>query len=539
MEDRWDFLRTWCQHLSWRLQYAKGAPGDNTELRFRGIEVQLPSFAPFSDEEEDADADNSGKSPCQDVREALGLLAAVAHVDNAAWKELLVSHAKLEVDGQEELFEGEFLPRFQLALVGDGPDCDGELLRGIAEFCGTEQYTTQSAEYKEALNKVAAMNGGKSCTGSTEIEVPITVQLGPWLTDNSEDMFDYLRRVQDTVRELRSQWQQCFDRGQAPLSVAFVLDAIMVDLRDVSITAELAGMVESMAKDGIRVSGLALRHELGQELTSNGSLEEARNVVGRFVFGLFGGAKKAAVLSEWGDFDFEATSMTGPLVAEYGHANQLALDSVHFDCEAMQNWVFDRICSAVVVSQTTKHLSLDLELEDGDDDDNGDWALCRWRWQWLIFACFSEKARLHSRLESLTLRNAVLTSEAVVAMADVLASNGPEEALLGFAPQPSDPTIDVCIKANSPIKLLPMYANEVFDSTKSFKVEREIAGVRNISEDAKSDWTDVLVPGFGKCQVQRSSLTYTELTLPSNGLAGVTSLAIKFGEDPDSEVLQA
>ncbi|KAJ8525076.1 hypothetical protein ON010_g16039 [Phytophthora cinnamomi] len=230
--------------------------------------------------------------------------------------------------------------------------------------------------------------------------------------------------------------------------------------------------------------------------------------------------------------------MTGPLVAEYGHANQLALDSVHFDCEAMQNWVFDRICSAVVVSQTTKHLSLDLELEDGDDDDNGDWALCRWRWQWLIFACFSEKARLHSRLESLTLRNAVLTSEAVVAMADVLASNGPEEALLGFAPQPSDPTIDVCIKANSPIKLLPMYANEVFDSTKSFKVEREIAGVRNISEDAKSDWTDVLVPGFGKCQVQRSSLTYTELTLPSNGLAGVTSLAIKFGEDPDSEVLQ-
>ncbi|KAE9036063.1 hypothetical protein PR003_g7333 [Phytophthora rubi] len=519
----------WCRHLSWRLRYVKGALEDSPELRFRGIEVELPSFGPYSDDEEEA-ADGA-KSPCQDVREALALLAALAHVDKALWTKLLVDHVKLDV---REEFEGEILPRFQLALVGDGPDGDGELLRGIAEFCGTEQYTAQSAEYKKALAAVAAMNGEKSCKGSTEIEVPITVQLGPWLTNSSDDMFAYLRRVQETVRNIRAQWQQNFDWGQGPLSVAFVLESIMVDLRDVSISAELAELVESLAEDGIRVSGLALRHELGRELTSNGSLGEARLVVGRLVLGLFGGAARA----EWGDFDFEASSMTGPLVAEYGHANQLEFNSVHFDSEAIQNWVFDRICSAVAVSQTTKQLSLDLELEDGDDDGDGDWALCRWRWQWIIFACFSEKARLHSRLESLTLRNAVITTEAVKAMAEVLASGAPEEALLGLASQYSEPAIDVCIEANSTIKLLPMYANEVFDGSKSFIVERVIAGVRELGECDENNWVDVLVPGFGKCQVQRSRLTYKELALRSNGLAGVTSLAIKFDEDPDPRALE-
>lgn len=63
--------------------------------------------------------------------------------------------------------------------------------------------------------------------------------------------------------------------------------------------------------------------------------------------------------------------------------------------------------------------------------------------------------------------------------------------------------------------------------------------MRILFKDGKSDWTDVLVPGFGKCQVQRSSLVTRELTLPSNGLAGVTTLAIKFGEDRDLEVCKA
>ncbi|KAF1780908.1 Ankyrin repeat-containing domain [Phytophthora cactorum] len=472
------------------------------------VSSSLPLSARRSDDE--AEIEDNGKSPCQDLREALGLLAAVAHVDNAAYKKLLVENGKLEVGNQEEQFEGEFMPRFQLALIDDRVDSDRDLLKGVMEFCGTGQYSTQSAEYKRTLLKIAALNGKMSCTGSTEIEVPVTVQLGPWLTPSSQEMIAYLRKVQETIRTIRTQWQQYYDREHPRLSVVFVLESIMVDLRDISISAELAELIKRVLR-----------------------AMAAREAVGKLMFGLFGGTKKAAAL-ESGGFDFEATSITGPLAAEYGHGNQLALCSLHFDCEGMQDWVFERMSSAVVVSQTTQHLSLRLELNDGDDGDDGD---CRWRWQWIIFACFSEKARLHSRLESLTLRNAVITNEAVESMAAVLAADAPEEGLLGYPSHSNGAPIDICIKAESTIELLSMTPNDVPNTMHSFKLEREISGVRLLGEVDESGWVNALIPGFGRCQVQRKSLIYRELKLRPNGLAGVTSLTIEFGEDPDPEAL--
>ncbi|KAG7386951.1 hypothetical protein PHYPSEUDO_014935 [Phytophthora pseudosyringae] len=532
-DSNWDFLLPWCHQVSHRLRYAKGALEDAPGQRYRGIEVELPRFELYRDADEQQ---RDSKPPCQDLREALALLAAVAHVDNAAWKKLLVENGKLNVGNQEEMFEGDFMPRFQLTRLDCGLDGSGELLEGVSAFCGTEQYSVQSAEYQRALTRIAAMKGGRSCTGSTEIEIPITVQLGPWLAPSSQEMLVYLRKLQATVRTARTQWHQYVDRGQTRLSAVFVLESIMIDLRDASISTELAQLVESLAHDGITVSGLALRLELGYQLSANGSLEEARKTVGKLMFGLFGGAKKAAAL-DWSGLDFEIASMTGPLAAEYGHINQLGLSSVHFDCETMQNWVFERMCSAVALNQTARHLSLGLELNDGDSDGE-DWALWCWRWQWVIFACFSEKARLQSRLEKLTLRNAVITAEAVEAMAAVSASHEPEEDLLSCSSLPSAPSIDVCIMPNSPLKLLSIYPDDDADNSPSFKVEREIAGVRLLREADESNWVDALVPGFGKCKVQHASLIYRELTLPSNGLAGVTSLEIKFGEDPDPEVLQ-
>ncbi|KAF4132379.1 hypothetical protein GN958_ATG18496 [Phytophthora infestans] len=514
-EDRWDFLLPWCHRVSHRLRYVKGALEDAPGQRFRGIEVELPSFQPWSDEEEEVE--DNGKSPCQDLREALGLLAAVAHVDNAAYKKMLVENGKLTVGKQEEQLEGEVMPRFQLALVDNGIDGDGELLKGIIEFCGTEQYSAQSAEYKRTLVKIAARGGMKLCTGSTEIEIPVSVQLGPWLTTSSQEMIAYLRKVQETIRTIRSQWRQYVDRDPPRLS---------------------AGIHH--ATDGIRLSGLALREELGYQFTATENLEKARQTVGKLMFGLFGGVKKTVEFDS--NFDFEATSMTGPLAAEYGYSHQLAIASVHFDCEAMQNWVFERMCSAVAVSQTTKYLSLGLELDDGDSDgddhDDGDWALCRWRWQWILFACFSERSRLHSRLKGLTLHNAVVTNEVVKAMAAVLASDAPEEGLLGYPSHSNDALIDICIRAESTIKLLSMRREEVLNTSHSFKLEREISGVRLLSEIDASGWINVLIPGFGRCQVQHKSLIYRELTLPPNGLAGVTSLTIEFNRDPDPEALQ-
>ncbi|KAG1709423.1 hypothetical protein DVH05_020078 [Phytophthora capsici] len=82
-----------------------------------------------------------------------------------------------------------------------------------------------------------------------------------------------------------------------------------------------------------------------------------------------------------------------------------------------------------------------------------------------------------------------------------------------------------------------MHRDDGADNSPSFKVEREITGVTLLSK-GESDWVDVLIPGFGRCQVQRKCLELRQLTLTTNGLAGVTSLDISFEEDPDREVLQ-
>ncbi|CAI5739524.1 unnamed protein product [Peronospora farinosa] len=519
---KWDFLLSWCQRISWHLRYVKGMIGDTPGQCFEGIQVQLPGFKCW----------NVGEY--QEVCETLGLLAAVAHVDNNLWKKLLLQCTDLEIDNQEEGYEGTLMPRFQLAVIDNGPDNDYHLLRGIMKFCGTDQYISRSAEYKEVLAKVLAMNNKKSCTMLTEIEIPITVQLGSWLTSSSKDMLTYLRKLQETVRMIRMQWKEYINRDQSSLSAVFVLESITVDLRSCSISTELAEIVMSLARDGIRVSELALREDgLWRALASNGSIEEARVTVGKLMFGLFGGAKT----TEWEDFGFETTSITGPLVAEYGYANQLASSFVHFDCEVMQKWVFERMCSAVVVNQTTKHLS--LEMNDGEsNDDDGDSVLRCWMWQWIIFACFSEKARLHSRLESLALHNVVITSEAVESMAAVLAAEGPEESLLGYSSCPSDAWIDLCIKAGSPIELLSVRREEPLCTDRWFTLDREITGVTQMIETDENDRASVLVPGFGRCRVKRTNLVYRELTRPSKSLAGITSLAIKFSEDPDPAILQ-
>ena len=62
------------------------------------------------------------------------------------------------------------------------------------------------------------------------------------------------------------------------------------------------------------------------------SVEKAWVTVVKWMFGLLGDAKT----TEWEDFGFETTSMTEPLVAEYGHPNQLASSFAHFDRVVMQ-----------------------------------------------------------------------------------------------------------------------------------------------------------------------------------------------------------
>ncbi|ETK82400.1 hypothetical protein L915_12203 [Phytophthora nicotianae] len=66
-------------------------------------------------------------------------------------------------------------------------------------------------------------------------------------------------------------------------------------------------------------------------------------------------------------------------------------------------------------------------------------------------------------------------------------------------------------------------------------LKREISAVSLLSVVDASYWIDVLIPAFGRCEVERRSLIYRELPLQPNRFGGVTSLPSEFGTDPDPE----
>ncbi|KAL3670961.1 hypothetical protein V7S43_004146 [Phytophthora oleae] len=113
MDDRWRFLIRWCSSLQGRIQYKK-IEQENAgwgEHKFC-LEVDLPkryevrSYRQGFALNEDDEA--GFKLRMQKDRKALALLAAVARVDNTAWKWLLREkcHVKTGKPGEEK-FEKE------------------------------------------------------------------------------------------------------------------------------------------------------------------------------------------------------------------------------------------------------------------------------------------------------------------------------------------------------------------------------------------------------------------------------------------------
>lgn len=52
--------------------------------------------------------------------------------------------------------------------------------------------------------------------------------------------------------------------------------------------------------------------------------------------------------------------------------------------------------------------------------------------------------------------------------------------------------------------------------------------VRIFSDDGSSEWVDVIVPGFGRCQVQRDELQFNEASTVETSSSGLTSLTLSF-----------
>lgn len=126
-----------------------------------------------------------------------------------------------------------------------------------------------------------------------------------------------------------------------------------------------------------------------------------------------------------------------------------------------------------------------------------------------------------------------MTVEDVEAFAPVLNSEHPEEEVC-VCPRGQVEESYATLESEAPIR----WQFDEEDEYPALSFESPIRYVRTCSDYGESEWVDALVPGLGRCQVQRDDLVFddTEDDVRSTAL---TSLTLQFADfdDPDFDSL--
>ncbi|EGZ13582.1 hypothetical protein PHYSODRAFT_511499 [Phytophthora sojae] len=412
------------------------------------------------------------------LREALRLLSVVALVDSDAWKKLLIRPPRSDV--------GSMLRGIFVQDAGPEHALDGDL----AFFCGAEQHDRRSREYKAALKELVEIWRGTRELGAVpdEIDVPITIQVRPTHAESGGGLANYSQNVLRVVRHLRDQTWPPMGRGN--------------DLPRVTFT---------IACDGICCSGMRFWSELGYTLAAPAKHAAARRSTPLLLTSIFGGSAEGN----------GGQVMTGPRASPSTTPRQFRLDSVSISCLPFRTWFFERACSGAAVNQTTNHVSISMVLSEEQATE-----VVTWRWRWICYGFFSKYPQRLSCLKTLTLQDVILTGQDVDAMREVMTSNYPEEDLLAISSS-----------QRHAYDYTPMSPNETLEKNAAFTVARKIRGIKLLTDKIENGWVDVLVPGFGKCQIRRSNLVQEE-DLPDGTLStGISSLMLVLKTDPDDDVL--
>jgi len=192
--------------------------------------------------------------------------------------------------------------------------------------------------------------------------------------------------------------------------------------------------------------------------------------------------------------------------------------------------------SAMVTNQTTSKLVMDLSFPIQLDDDftfNDEITTYEW-WQWIAYAYFSKRARACSSLTSLALVNiqTICFDDMEEAFGPIVQSDHPEEVLFA-CPRGSVDDRDAQLAADSPVRWkFDKQGQPVLDSG-AYRFPAPVS-VRTFGVDGTSEWVNALVPGFGRCQVERQNLEFRELSDAGGGASSLTSLTLSFKKWEDN-----
>ncbi|KAE9018163.1 hypothetical protein PR001_g14213 [Phytophthora rubi] len=404
-DQRWVFMTPWCVALESRLHLLIEAGESHGWSGFaRLLKLNLPARTNGED--------------FRKIREALALLGAVAHADEAAFLYLLEHYCGVTMaDGPLPIFiEEKISVEFYLDFGQDNPDYND-----LVRLCGVQQRDQASNAYEMALAKIAKLHSAIKERGTgLDLKIPVRVRFYPNGTmDGAED----IAKAEKVIKE---EWAEYEQRSGKEVANGALRSTLVLQPMDISL-AEYEDVIEPQLPQAIE---------------------------------------------------------------------HLVRDNVWFSTVAL-------------------HLNVDAYIRN-------DRRTLKTVFGQLLSSVFDTKRR------SIELANGPISIADMEAFSAVLNSDHPEEDLFGL-PRGSVPERDVTLRAGAPIRW--DLNSSLHPSSHS---DSEVSPVRTFGDDGVSLWVDVLIPGYGHCQVQREDCYSSgQIRIKQNDDGGLKSLQIRLTYDTE------
>ncbi|EGZ08162.1 hypothetical protein PHYSODRAFT_550024, partial [Phytophthora sojae] len=513
LEQRWGFLAPWCSVLQYRVNFRalEDAPPDVWGAQSRALHVLLPRRAGLYGELKD---EQSFQIEFQNTREALSLLAAVARVDHAAWKFLLLRYCGVDLGSPgDEIFETEIPVRFCVVIEPQGET-------DLIQLCGVNQRRYLSEGYVNTLARIAELGGIAQNAEGVDLEIPVRVNFNTSTTNMTNKMtiepIQNLVNIQAAEKIIREEWEsynwslenQPVDAGM--MRCTLVLEPMIADLRGFGCGNEIAETMARFVGENVWLSQLSLKAELTYEGNQDVALMSFRQMMAV----VFDATRRSRELANT-RYCSQTLACSDPL--------QMGTVSLHWE-SALDPSEVGAMFSALVLNQTARHLTIRMRMESNNRGNYKYW------WKWVAYAFFSKRAQRCSALESLELAGIDdVDIEDVKVFSAVLAAQHPEEVICGCR-RGRVAERDAELKQGSPVQWLLSRNDQPQSEPSIVKFGSTIPHVLTFGDDGESTWVNVLIPGFGHCLVQRSDLVFHPARKSGAIPTSLTSLTIRFGE---------
>lgn len=512
--DKWAMMAPWCSILRGRLRLQSG--------------VQYMQRIPSNDKSWilhvslDAPENGQAAAAMKTLREALELLSLIAVIDNTAWRCLLAECITVVEQEGDRLVPADefFLPKFLFRL--DERDGDFRWLAQLLELflVAAEKLPTSSAFQKTraqifALHQEVNIDSCEPCVAQTTRVLPCLqllfgLELLP--TNVDEDaLVAGMETVFHTVQTLPQLAEARHLRpGDQSLQAAFVLDSQAIFAGAVPITPKLARTLISSTEERSALTAASDMSGANWTLSLNVDLQLPMPFAG---------------------YLFESV-ICGCLYSEPRVTRCRAIDTLSSMFDTTDNWTFACVLSALTHARGTQMATLDAVFHALDTRQTQ-----RWKWQWLAYALFS--GAVDSSIEKMVMDDVKICLADIDAIDAALQWQQPEFSA-NQTVIPSTHVRFVHLRRNTLVWMMSSDESDQVKKHTMFTLQRDGSFQVLNDVDSSTSRLSIIVPGYGRCSVLRTSVVRVEHRDLRGQLSrghAVSSLSLSFENSIEEAVL--